>query len=203
MVLNPPKIIMINCYLDAYFVELWVHDNPQGLFFAKIRTGFVVIFAYLLYFRYQNYRQKMILIPYIMNVLRCHIILETSFPWKLLSRIWLKILKWIKIIWSLCQYLLFMRKIKAPQLWQNYKYNPHFKANLFQVSLVQSDCCKGIGYLIVRRTIFSDDSTGLSWYVLNTMGLKCWIQNRNCSANNTKTVSRKPRINREDKINIS
>ena len=33
-----------------------------------------------------------------------------------------------------------------------------------------------IGYRIFWRTRYSDELNGLSWYGLDLMGLKCWIQ---------------------------
>ena len=31
LVFNTSNKMMVNCYVDAYYVVLWVHDNPQDL----------------------------------------------------------------------------------------------------------------------------------------------------------------------------
>ena len=36
---------MVDCYADAYFVGLWVHENPQDPICDRSRTGFVVTFS--------------------------------------------------------------------------------------------------------------------------------------------------------------
>ena len=45
LVFIPYKIIVVDCYLDAYFAVLWGHDNPQGPIFVEGRTQFVAIFS--------------------------------------------------------------------------------------------------------------------------------------------------------------
>ena len=42
--LNPSKEMVVDCYVDAYFAELWGHDNTKDDICDKSRTGFVVIF---------------------------------------------------------------------------------------------------------------------------------------------------------------
>ena len=44
LVSNPSKKLVTNCYADAYFAELWGHENTQDPIFARSRTGFVVTF---------------------------------------------------------------------------------------------------------------------------------------------------------------
>ena len=45
LVFNPPKKILVDCYVDADFAGLWWHENPQDYIFARIRTGLVVPFS--------------------------------------------------------------------------------------------------------------------------------------------------------------
>ena len=45
LVFNPSKKLMVDCYADAYFAELWGHKDPQDPICARSRTGFVVTFS--------------------------------------------------------------------------------------------------------------------------------------------------------------
>ena len=45
IVFNQSKKMVVYCYLDADFVGLWGHDNPQDPIFAKSITTFVVTFS--------------------------------------------------------------------------------------------------------------------------------------------------------------
>ena len=42
---NPSKKLVVDCYADADFAILWVHEDPQRPICARIRTGFVVTFS--------------------------------------------------------------------------------------------------------------------------------------------------------------
>ena len=42
---NPSKKMAVDCYVDAYFTEVWGRENTQDTFFSKIRTLFVATFA--------------------------------------------------------------------------------------------------------------------------------------------------------------
>ena len=42
---NPPKKMVVDCYVDAYFVVLWGHENPQDPIYDRGRTAFVVNFS--------------------------------------------------------------------------------------------------------------------------------------------------------------
>ena len=44
LVFNPPKQIVLYCYVNADFSGLWGHENAKYPICAKIRTGFVVTF---------------------------------------------------------------------------------------------------------------------------------------------------------------
>ena len=43
LLFDPSKILVLYCYVDAYFEVLWGHDNPQGPIFYNIRACFVVM----------------------------------------------------------------------------------------------------------------------------------------------------------------
>ena len=45
LVFNPSKKLVVDCYADADFAGLWVHEDPQHPICARSRTGFVVTFA--------------------------------------------------------------------------------------------------------------------------------------------------------------
>ena len=45
LVFNPTKKLVVDCYADAYFAELWGHENPQDPICDRSRTGFVVNFS--------------------------------------------------------------------------------------------------------------------------------------------------------------
>ena len=45
LVYEPSKKLVVDCYSDAYFLELWGHENPQDPIFPRSRTGFVVTFS--------------------------------------------------------------------------------------------------------------------------------------------------------------
>ena len=45
LVFNPSKKLVVDCYSDADFAGLWVHEDPQDPSCSRIRTGFVVTFA--------------------------------------------------------------------------------------------------------------------------------------------------------------
>ena len=45
LVYDPSKKLVVDCYSDAYFLELWGHENPQDPIFPRSRTGFVVTFS--------------------------------------------------------------------------------------------------------------------------------------------------------------
>ena len=51
LVFNSSKKLVVDCYADAYFAELWGHEDTQDPIFDRSRTGFVVNFAncYLLW----------------------------------------------------------------------------------------------------------------------------------------------------------
>ena len=36
---------MVDCYTDADFAGLWVHEDPQDPIFARSKTGFVLTFS--------------------------------------------------------------------------------------------------------------------------------------------------------------
>ena len=38
MLLNPSQIIIVGCYIDAYFVGLLGHESSQDCVCAKIKT---------------------------------------------------------------------------------------------------------------------------------------------------------------------
>ena len=44
IVFNPYNKLVVDCYADADFAGLWVHEDPQDPIFARSRTGFVVTF---------------------------------------------------------------------------------------------------------------------------------------------------------------
>ena len=46
LVFNPSKKLVVDCYADAYFAGLWVHENPQDPICDRSRTVFVVTFVY-------------------------------------------------------------------------------------------------------------------------------------------------------------
>ena len=45
LVFNPSTKLVVDCYADADFAELWGHENPQDPICASSRTGFVITFA--------------------------------------------------------------------------------------------------------------------------------------------------------------
>ena len=45
LVFNPSKKLVVDCYADADFWELWGHEDPQDHIFDSSRTVFVVTFA--------------------------------------------------------------------------------------------------------------------------------------------------------------
>ena len=45
LVFNSSKKLVVDCYADADFVGLWVHEDPQDPIFARSRTGFVLTCA--------------------------------------------------------------------------------------------------------------------------------------------------------------
>ena len=45
LVFNPSKKLVVDCYADAYFSELWGHEDPQDPICDRSRTGFVVTFS--------------------------------------------------------------------------------------------------------------------------------------------------------------
>ena len=45
LVFNPSKKLVVDCYADADFAGLWIHENSQDPVFAKSRTVFVINFA--------------------------------------------------------------------------------------------------------------------------------------------------------------
>ena len=45
LVFNPSKKLVVDCYADADFAGLWVHEYPQDTICARSRTGFVVTFS--------------------------------------------------------------------------------------------------------------------------------------------------------------
>ena len=45
LVLNTSKKLVVDCYADADFAGLWVHEDPQDTIYARSRTVFVVTFA--------------------------------------------------------------------------------------------------------------------------------------------------------------
>ena len=36
LVFNPSNKLVVDCYADAYFVGLWVHEDPHTLFVLEI-----------------------------------------------------------------------------------------------------------------------------------------------------------------------
>ena len=44
LVFNPPKQMVVDCYADAGFARLWVHENTQDPICYSSRTVFVVAF---------------------------------------------------------------------------------------------------------------------------------------------------------------
>ena len=44
LVFNPSKKIVVDCYADANFVELWLHENPQDTICDRSRTRVLVTF---------------------------------------------------------------------------------------------------------------------------------------------------------------
>ena len=48
MRLKPTSALKIDCYLDADFAGLYVHDNIHDLVCIQSRTGFVITVAYCL-----------------------------------------------------------------------------------------------------------------------------------------------------------
>ena len=46
LMFNPPKKMVVDCYMNAYFVGLWGHENPQDPICANSSTPFVVNFYY-------------------------------------------------------------------------------------------------------------------------------------------------------------
>ena len=106
MVSNPPMIMVIDFYVDAYFVGLWRHYNPCDIVFNKSETIFVLKFSNIMYCGYQIYRYRLLYINYITSMSNGIILLETHFTWKFLSRKWLKTKEWIVRKLGLCQDLL-------------------------------------------------------------------------------------------------
>ena len=49
LVFNTSKKLVVGCYADADFAELWGHENPQDPICARSRTVFVVTFCQLSY----------------------------------------------------------------------------------------------------------------------------------------------------------
>ena len=45
LVFNPSNKMVVDCYADAYFSGLWVHEDPQDPICTRNITGFVVTFA--------------------------------------------------------------------------------------------------------------------------------------------------------------
>ena len=45
LVLNSPKIMVVYCYVGAYFEGLWIHKNPQDPIYDKSMTIFMVKFS--------------------------------------------------------------------------------------------------------------------------------------------------------------
>ena len=45
LVFNPYKKLVVDCYADADFAGLWVHEDPKDPISARSRTLFVVTFA--------------------------------------------------------------------------------------------------------------------------------------------------------------
>ena len=45
LVFNPSKKLVVDCYDNADFAGLWVHENTQDPICARSRTGFVVTFS--------------------------------------------------------------------------------------------------------------------------------------------------------------
>ena len=42
---DPSRKLVVDCYADADFAGLWIHENPQDCICARSRTGFVVNFS--------------------------------------------------------------------------------------------------------------------------------------------------------------
>ena len=42
--INQSKIIVVDCYVDKYFAEIWAHENPQYPVYDKTGNLFVVTF---------------------------------------------------------------------------------------------------------------------------------------------------------------
>ena len=40
VVFNPYKKMLVDCYDDAYFVGMWVHENPQDPIFIGLGLDF-------------------------------------------------------------------------------------------------------------------------------------------------------------------
>ena len=45
LLFNRPKKLVVDCYADADFAGLWVHENPQDHICSRSRTVFVVTFV--------------------------------------------------------------------------------------------------------------------------------------------------------------
>ena len=45
---NPSKKMVVDCYANADFAGLWVHEDPQYPIFARCRNAFAVTFSYCL-----------------------------------------------------------------------------------------------------------------------------------------------------------
>ena len=45
IIFNPSKKLVVDCYADADFAGLWLHEDPQDPICARTRTRFLVTFA--------------------------------------------------------------------------------------------------------------------------------------------------------------
>ena len=80
LVFNQSKKMVVDCYADADFSGMWVHENSQDTICHRSRTELVVTFPIFLYCGCQNYIHLLMFLHYILSVWYCLILLEHYFP---------------------------------------------------------------------------------------------------------------------------
>ena len=79
LVLNTSKKILVDCYVKAYFMGQWGHENPQDPICASSRSELVVNFPNFFCCGCQSYKQIVLYLLEISSMLHCLILLETYF----------------------------------------------------------------------------------------------------------------------------
>ena len=80
LVFNPLKKMAVDCYADAYFAGLWIHENPLDPIFSRRGTGFVVTLPIILYCGCQNYIHILLFVHNIMSIWHFLIMLDHYIP---------------------------------------------------------------------------------------------------------------------------